>query len=873
MESAMKKNVIRISAVVAMAALALSCAKEVDQKEAAPAGEQPVEVVDGVLFKAVAGSVATKTTIENGSGSERIVKWAVDDEINIWWSATGSVSAKAASAGQSTTFSAEVEDAPSYYAVYPKDAASALAMDTDAARGVDTLKIVVPKVQDGAFAGANIAVAKTSAADKQFAFLNMGSLIRFEVASAQYTKAVIRGAKGEVLAGEVPVTFAGSDIALGTVKDAAKSVEVSLSGAGEYYVAILPTTLSGFSITLYKDEVVSPAAYRTTEYVLPRAMLLNAGQIDDKIITDYYASVSGAGTKDGKSAANAFGLTELRDFIRQPLDGEGKQIDGEADFKASILDGATIHFADGEYVIPENAEGFKLEFTSYPKQVHLTFEGTQSAVLSGDNKYRVLTLGNQIELTLNGMSVKNGNREAEASEGAGILLGAGSSGDATLNLSGTLLDNNRNATTTSGGAIRVSKGTLNAVNCEFGKNNYARNGGSIYTNNEVAVVNCTGCTFKSHTFNTGGAANNSKGTQNYVNCTFDGCYTEGGTGGAIHANAAGICVININNCTFKDCQAFKTELDKPNNNKASGIISLQAAQVNIDGTTFENCYSSAGAVILVQNSDAAVLKCQNSVFKNNKGRSRGLIQLNGKSIAFINDCVFYANQMVTSDWGMVLHGGNPSAACLNNCTIYGNVRKNDAGNVVTGGNSVCLNNDGSIILTNSTLIESNDFVSIRSTNASNDAVLVANSIVVNTSSTSNLFVGAKDSKGNPQMKAPFSAFNSILGPSFDPEGITALVANTNNVTDATLATLTGGAYDTTNHVYSWNGPEAGFTKMTPAAFETALKGITVKNGNTVIKDELGTAFYSWLSEIGAIGKDALGTSRGAAWWPGAYQAN
>ncbi len=39
-------------------------------------------------------------------------------------------------------------------------------------------------------------------------------------------------------------------------------------------------------------------------------------------------------------------------------------------------------------------------------------------------------------------------------------------------------------------------------------------------------------------------------------------------------------------------------------------------------------------------------------------------------------------------------------------------------------------------------------------------------------------------------------------------------------------------------------------------------------GNTV-----GQAFYQWLTEIGAVGKDAAGTERGAAWWPGAYQAN
>ena len=159
-----------------------------------------------------------------------------------------------------------------------------------------------------------------------------------------------------------------------------------------------------------------------------------------------------------------------------------------------------------------------------------------------------------------------------------------------------------------------------------------------------------------------------------------------------------------------------------------------------------------------------------------------------------------------------------------------------------------------------------------STSNSNNAVLVANSLVINTSSAGSPFVGAKDSQGKVTMKAPFSAYNSILGPSMG-DGIETLVTNSDNVTDATLTTLAGGAYDEAKNIYKWNGPAASFAKMTPEAFETALKSVTVKNGNTIVTDELGTAFYGWLTEIGAVGKDALGTSRGAAWWPGAYQAN
>ena len=598
---------------------------------------------------------------------------------------------------------------------------------------------------------------------------------------------------------------------------------------------------------------------------------------------DYYVSPDGAGTKDGKSAENAFSLADFQGLLTIALDNSAQEPEGEDETPVTPvyadldqIDGYTIHFADGVYPVP----GLEIAIPGAEKQIELTFTGTSNAVLSGENEGRVLIVGDQVKLTIEGMAVKNGKTIEEGSEnGGGIKVHASTeTGKAALVLHKTVFDKNwvspgseSGTAKSSGGALWCKNGTVEAEECVFEADNYGRNGGAIFTDDVKAVASFKNCTFKSHTFNTGGASNNSKGTQNFEDCTFDGCYTEGGTGGAVHANAAG-CVTNIKNCVFKNCRAFINELNKPNNNKASGIISMQAAEVNIDGTTFEDCYSSAGAVILVQTSDAAVLKVNNSVFRNNKGRSRAMIQFVGKSVGFLNNCVFYANQMVTSDWGMIIHGGNPSAVCLNNCTIFGNFRKNDNGEEVKGGNAVCLNNDGSIILTNSTLIESDDFVTLRSTSASSNAVLVANSLVINTSSTSNLFVGAKDSQGKVTMKAPFSAYNSILGPSMG-DGIETLVANTDNVTDATLTTLTGGAYDEAKNIYKWDGPAASFAKMTPAAFETALKSVTVKNGNTIVTDELGTAFYAWLTEIGAVGKDALGTSRGAAWWPGAYQAN
>ena len=792
-------------------------------------------------------------------------QWAAEDEIAIWWSADGRVVAKASEAGENTEFELdEIEEAEAYYAIYPATGVESFA------DGVFSLS--VPSVQNGALSDVDIWLASTSAEDKSFAFKPATALVKLEVESSEYDRVVFRAANGEALAGTVSVSFGEEGLVFGEeVADPAESIQMAIPGPGVYYLSVLPGTLEkGVFASFYKGEKAAPMVYLEGATKADPAVLASAGKLDKMIVYDYYVSEAGSGNKDGRSEANAMSLDSLRAFVAQPLDGEGKQIDELAHLMAAILDGTTVHFADGTYVLNVNSSEHpaKIEFTGYPKQVDLTFEGSNAAILSGGNEYRVLTLGNQINLTLNGMAVKDGNLTSVSEEGAGVLLAAGGSGSATLNAIGTLFSGNKNSTSQSGGAIRVAKGTFNATNCTFDEENYARNGASIYSNNDAAEVNCTGCTFRSHSMNTGGAANNSRGKQRYVNCLFDGCYTEGGTGGAIHVNAAG-AVVTIKNCTFKDCRAFTNELEKPNDNKASGIISMQTADVTIEGSVFDGCYSSAGAVILMQKSEACLLKCNNCIFKNNKGRSRGLIQIagtdkngSGLGVAFFNDCVFYNNEMVTGAWGLVFHGANPTAACFNNCTIYGNTRE------AYTNQSVGLNTDGSLIFTNSTYVNADGLAALRNTNASSTAFLVANSIVINTGATVS-GSEVKDFVNSAAMKTPFHAYNSIMGQSYSAPASTFETGT--SIHDATMATLSGGQYSEADNAYLWNGPSQEFEMMTPAAFETAVKSVNVNNGNTLVGGELGTAFYNWLEGLGAIGKDAAGNSRGSLWWPGAYQ--
>lgn len=591
---------------------------------------------------------------------------------------------------------------------------------------------------------------------------------------------------------------------------------------------------------------------------------------------EYFVSPEGSGTKDGLTAENAFGMAEFRNLIflatynsaeepaAEPADGEAPAPVYE---NLDQIDGYTIHFADGKYVIPTeeaDIEGFAIALPGAEKPVELTLKGSKKAILSGNGTSRILVLGGKICLNVEGLTFSGAHYEKTS--GGAITVDEG----AILNLDGTFFDDNWvnpgiEGAKCSGAAIFCKDGTVYAKNCEFGVNNYGRNGGTLFTEHDNADVTMESCLFKSHSYNTGGATNNSKGKQTFKNCTFEGCYTEAGTGGAIHANAAN-CVTNIENCIFKDCRAFINELDKdtPNDNKASGIISMQVAQVNIKGTTFENCYSSAGAVILVQSSDAAVLKCQDTVFKGNKGRSRGIVQLPAnKAVAFFNNCVFYANEMVTGAWGFILHGGNPPAACFHNCTLYGNTRG------AFTNQSVALNTEGSIIFANSTYIGQDGLASVRGNKPDNAAILVANSILINKGAA----VGeatVTDFVNSGAMKAPFNAYNSILGGSYSAPS-TEFNLNT-SISNATEADLSGGAYDEAKNIYKWNGPAADFDRMTPAAFETALKSVKVNIGNTIVTGELGTEFYNWLTEIGAVGKDAAGTDRGASWCPGAYQA-
>ena len=91
------------------------------------------------------------------------------------------------------------------------------------------------------------------------------------------------------------------------------------------------------------------------------------------------------------------------------------------------------------------------------------------------------------------------------------------------------------------------------------------------------------------------------------------------------------------------------------------------------------------------------------------------------------------------------------------------------------------------------------------------------------------------------------------------------------VKDATTASLAGYSWNETTGLVEWNGPAADFNKLSSYDFQGLLNGFGPKTPMIYSEDSAGAAFYKWLVDIDAVGKDARGNSRGTSWWPGAYQ--
>lgn len=821
----------RFFTILSMAAVVFAaCDKE---------NETPGQKIDPAELVEVTFDVSAKTSqsaeIQNVSTKTEIkedgtVLWSVGDKVSVFYEVNGktgsseseALTAENIKADGSASITVKVpaaftlaqfEGTRSLTAVYPFDASAAY---------VDgKINVSAPKIQDGTFAHASLSVAEWNGTNS-LKFENQCGLLRIEAVDAAVSKITLKSADADI-------------------------VTLNVSGAGTYYAAVAPSTLEGFSVVLTDAEGEELAKKVTTKsLVVEKGHVLPLGKVvgfDDR----FYVSAEAKGRKDGSNWDNAAGLTELKGLLAKGAVMNVYMSAGTysvTDALVSEADGADFSVYGG---YPAGAKGASLKARDAKANATI-FDG------GGKSQIWLTKKGNVL---FDGLSFQNGF-SAKDNGGALVFNGTGVTGkilDCSF-IGNKVTDGTNGTQYLSGGAIHVFEAKVTVENSSFSKN-YGRNGGSLFTNNAKAELTVKGCTFtEDYALNTGGSINNSNGTQMIENCTFTGCYNLDGAGGAIHINGAS-AVQTLKNCVFNACEANRNNSYLKVDNKAcGGAISVQNANLDISGCTFDGNMGSAGSAMLLQSGDGLV-RVTDCVFKNNKGASRGLIQTNGKAVLFMNNCQIYDNTMRTNQWGTVIHGGNPSVVCMNNCSIHNNVSQQ------AGGTSVCLNNDGFTVVVNTTVVGVYAKSLCRSNNSNGLFSLYDNCLLANKLDNGIVFFKEKNSS--------VKLNHDIIGPkATDTDG--AWLVKTNVVVDGELSFCNGSSFDSSKGYWKWNGPSASFTKTTESAIVDRIKALDSNNGNTRLNGAFAPKFVEWVESLGGFNKDQLGTTRTTSGtWPGSVE--
>lgn len=280
--------------------------------------------------------------------------------------------------------------------------------------------------------------------------------------------------------------------------------------------------------------------------------LIPGGDAEKVPLLPYFVKPVVSGTGDGLSWENAMGMADFLKMIRQK---SGTQ--AESDENADNVDDRDFYFIGGTYSV----ENIKVEYSGYGSRVKFRVHGgydpaskgtdvssrNAETVFDGSGSNRFFTLGNQTELTFDGITFanlkSNGNQEGC------IQIAAGGSGDARVNFTNCTF----RKCTSSGGQnpiLMVRKG-LAKLNNVFFDTCRAEDGprGLIRLAQKESRVYLNACTFINNKFGGFGYGllvhlNDVGGNVCFHNVTFagndNGCSATGvvnGTGGMLIASS------------------------------------------------------------------------------------------------------------------------------------------------------------------------------------------------------------------------------------------------------------------------------------------------------------------------------------------------
>mgnify|MGYP004544893673 FL=1 len=330
MNNTMKKTRISHFTLFFAAGLMLaSCAKEITETPTTPDDTAPEyttitltathpEMTEagagepGIGGAAAVSTASTKTILDEMTGS---VSWTAGDKLKLVcedgtdFSSEALTEADLKDGGKTATFKATVPAGKALkWAVYPSDTETAL---TDG-----TFSVTVPQAQDGKFEHASIEAGKIGE-DNSIALKNVCALLKFTVAEANADAAkVFIGGNGVPLNGKATISseILSASYTLATdVPDYQPNVEVSVSGPGTYYAAILPAKTTGLSMQIYSaDNTLLAENISSNVLDAPRKTIKDLGELrSTKFANKRFVTPDGAGDGQGLSWENAWSFKTL----------------------------------------------------------------------------------------------------------------------------------------------------------------------------------------------------------------------------------------------------------------------------------------------------------------------------------------------------------------------------------------------------------------------------------------------------------------------------------------------------------------------------------------------------------------------------------
>lgn len=462
------KKYISVLTIAALGVLALSCAKEMDVNQD-NTGKSISKVFTATLEK---DDDVTKTEIQ----SDKSVNWSVGDKILAVWNG-GSKASEALTEGGAGNkqFIVNGMGGDAAFAVYPSSIVSTY-------DGTD-FKVTVPSAQDGTFANAAIEVAPVSGAS--LSFKNLGGLLKFEITDAAVSKVIFSSNDGTPLAGNATVTFSAGIPTVAAVENGSTTITVNVSGAGTYYVAVLPCQQkAGIYIEFQNssDAVIGETMTGKT-LAVARRQIRNLNTLSVTPITKkFFVTVAGNGTKDGSSWDNAADYAALVTHLKQ-----------------DTVNGKNIYMAAGTYTSTESLTITNTSFSifgGYPSSATGTSLAgrdisVNKTIFDGAGTYSIFsTNSSSINAVFDGVSFQN----ATNSTGGSALIFT-QIASATIN--SCVFENNKNTYsggTDNGGIVYLADGNIAINKCVFSGND-VENGvaSAIYV--AGGTVKIDGCYF------------------------------------------------------------------------------------------------------------------------------------------------------------------------------------------------------------------------------------------------------------------------------------------------------------------------------------------------------------------------------------------